>query len=136
MALDELDLTLDHVTLSVADLGVARAFYAETLAPLGLTMVADLPAEVAGVAFCGFGLGRKGTFWLAERGQQSPAFHVCFRAQSRAEVRAFHAAGLAAGGTDHGAPGVREIYHPAYYAAFLLSPEGHNVEAVCFEPEA
>jgi len=129
----ELALTLDHVTLSVARLDVAGAFYARLLEPVGLTPVADLPAEVVGVPCVGFGIGRKSTFWLAERGPQTPAFHVCFRAPSRAAVRAFHAAGLAAGGRDHGAPGVRENYHPAYYAAFVLDPEGHNVEAVCFD---
>ncbi len=135
MPTDELNLVLDHVTLSVADLARAKDFYAAVLPAMGLEIVAELPAEIAGVACVGFGRGRKGSFWVAERGQQSPAFHVCFRAESRQAVRAFHAAGLAAGGQDHGPPGVREVYHPAYYAAFLLDPEGHNVEAVCFEPE-
>lgn len=135
MATDELALTLDHVTLSVADLVRSRDFYEQLLASIGLEIVTELPAEVAGVACTGFGIGRKGTFWLAESGQQSPQFHVCFRAQSRQAVRDFHAAGLAAGGTDNGEPGVREVYHPAYYAAFLLDLEGHNVEAVCFEEE-
>ncbi len=133
---DELALTIDHVTLSVQDIDIACEFYTRLLATVGLQLVADLPAEVAGVPFVGFGIGRKGTFWLAQRGTQTPAFHACFRVSTRAAVRAFHEAGLAAGGEDHGAPGVREIYHPAYYAAFILDPEGHNVEAVCFEPEA
>ena len=132
----ELNLTIDHLTLSVAELERARDFYTQLLAPIGLVLVAELSAEVAGVDCAGFGIGRKGTFWIAEEGQQSPPFHVCFRAPSRQAVRAFHAAGLAAGGKDNGAPGVREIYHPAYYAAFIIDPEGHNVEAVCFEPEA
>ena len=135
MATDELALTLDHVTLSVADLARSRDFYEQLLASIDLEIVAELPAEVAGVACTGFGRGRKGTFWLAESGQQSPQFHVCFRAESRKAVRDFHAAGLAAGGADNGEPGVREVYHPAYYAAFVLDPEGHNVEAVCFEEE-
>ena len=132
---DELRLTLDHVTLSVGDLDVSRAFYSRLLEPLGLELVADISAEQAGTAYAGFGIGRKGSFWLSETGVQTPQFHACFRAKTREQVRQFHAAGLANGGTDNGAPGVREIYHPAYYAAFVLDPEGHNIEAVCFEPE-
>ncbi len=135
MSQDELKLTLDHVTLSVEDLPRARDFYRRLLEPIGLEIVAEVPASVADVPVVGFGIGRKGAFWLAESGRQTPAFHVCFRAPSRAAVRAFHEAGMAAGGSDHGAPGIREEYHPAYYAAFVLDPEGHNVEAVCFEPE-
>lgn len=135
--MNELQLTIDHISLSVSDLARAKAFFTQALAPLGLGLINEFTAEQSGsVAFAGFGLGRKGTLWLAESGQQTPATHICFRATSRAEVRAFHAAGLAAGGTDHGAPGIREMYHPAYYAAFVLDPEGHNIEAVCFEPEA
>ncbi len=133
---DELRLTVDHVSLSVADLARAKAFYASTLAPLGLGVVAELGPEITGTVACvGFGIGRKGTLWLAAHGAQTPASHLCFRARSRDEVRRFHAAALEAGGTDHGAPGVRELYHPAYYAAFVLDPEGHNIEAVCFEAE-
>ena len=133
--MDELELTLDHVSLSVADLDAAKAFYEPTLAALGIEVVAELPAEVAGVRCMGLGRGRKGSFWVAQSGQQTPPFHVCFRAPTRASVRAFYKAGLASGGTDNGPPGIREIYHPAYYAAFLRDPEGHNVEAVCFELE-
>lgn len=134
--MDELRLTLDHITLSVSDLTRAREFYARALAPVGLEVVGAVTAEQSGtVAYVGFGIGRKGTLWLAEKGQQSPAAHVCFRATTRAAVRAFHEAALAAGGTDNGGPGARSEYHEAYYAAFVLSPEGHNIEAVCFEPE-
>lgn len=134
---DELTPRLDHVSLSVEDLDRGVAFYTPLLEALGLERVAELGPEVAGSVSCaGFGVGRKSQLWLAETGRQSPRAHLCFRARSRAEVRAFHAAGLAAGGTDNGAPGVRELYHPAYYAAFVLDPEGHNIEAVCFEPEA
>jgi catechol 2,3-dioxygenase-like lactoylglutathione lyase family enzyme len=135
--MDELRLVLDHTTLSVSDLPTARAFYVEALAPLGLAVVAEFTAEQTGtVAFAGFGIGRKGALWLAATGPQSPKTHLCFRARTRAEVRAFYAAALHAGGTDNGGPGPREIYHPAYYAAFVLDLEGHNIEAVCFEPEA
>jgi catechol 2,3-dioxygenase-like lactoylglutathione lyase family enzyme len=99
--------------------------------------VGEFTAEQSGsVAFLGFGVGRKGQLWISEKGKQSPEFHVCFRVTSREAVRAFHTAGLANGGQDNGAPGIREIYHPAYYAAFVKDPEGHNIEAVCFEEEA
>jgi catechol 2,3-dioxygenase-like lactoylglutathione lyase family enzyme len=130
---DELRLTIDHVTLSVDNLDVAKSFYGAALEPLGLELVAEIGADITGtVAFAGFGIGRKGTLWLAQRGQQTPATHICFRASSRAAVEAFHAAALAAGATDNGGPGVRPQYHPSYYAAFVLDPEGHNIEAVTF----
>lgn len=134
---DQLKLTIDHVTLSVADLARAKSFYTDALAPLGLALVGEVGADVTGTnAFAGFGIGSKGTLWLAEKGQQAPAFHICFRADRRAAVDAFYAAALAAGGTDNGKPGVRPEYHPAYYAAFVLDPEGHNIEAVTFAEAA
>ena len=133
---NELKMTLDHISLSVADLGRAKRFYAAALAGIGMELVGEVTAEQTGsTAHAGFGIGRKGHFWLAEAGQQTPPSHICFRADSRQAVRAFHKAGLAHGGTDNGAPGIREIYHPEYYAAFIKDPEGHNIEAVCFEPE-
>ncbi|MFP6663465.1 MAG: VOC family protein [Deltaproteobacteria bacterium] len=135
--MSDLNLMIDHVSLSVEDLGRAKAFYAQALAPIGLETVGEVSAEQSGtVALVGFGIGRKGSFWVAQRGRQSPAAHICFRAPTRAAVRAFYAAALAAGGEDNGAPGIRLEYHPAYYAAFVLSPEAHNIEAVCFEDEA
>ena len=131
---DELALTIDHVSLSVADMERAKAFYMSALEPAGLELVADLSADVTGSARAvAFGIGRKGNLWLADTGAQTPKAHICFRVGSRAAVRAFHAAALAAGGTDNGAPGVREIYHPEYYAAFVCDPEGHNIEVVTFE---
>jgi catechol 2,3-dioxygenase-like lactoylglutathione lyase family enzyme len=134
--MEQLNLTIDHVTLSVADIQRAKAFYASALEPLGLALVGEFSAEVTGdVAMVGFGIGRKGTLWIAARGQQTPATHICFRASTRACVRDFHSAALDAGGADNGAPGPRPEYHDAYYAAFVLDPEGHNIEAVCFEPE-
>ena len=132
----ELKMMLDHISLSVADLGRAKRFYAATLGEIGMELVGEVTAEQTGsVAHAGFGIGRKGQFWLAEAGRQTPPSHICFRADSRQAVRAFHKAGLAHGGADNGAPGIREIYHPEYYAAFVTDPEGHNIEAVCFEPE-
>lgn len=134
--MSELNLTLDHVSLSVADMGRAKPFYLAALGALGLEQVGEFTAEQSGtVHFVGFGRGRKGSLWVAASGRQTPATHICFRAQTRQQVRDFYEAGLKAGGSDNGAPGVRESYHPAYYAAFLNDPEGHNIEAVCFEAE-
>ena len=129
-------LIIDHVSLSVEDLEHAKSFYAKALAPLGLEIVREVTAEQSGsVAFVGFGSGRKGCLWVAHHGRQTPTTHICFRAPTRAAVRAFHAAALDAGAKDNGGPGVRREYHDAYYAAFVLCPEGHNIEAVCFENE-
>ncbi len=133
---EELRLAIDHISLSVADLAKAKAFYSALLSPLGLELVGEVTAEQSGtVAFAGYGIGRKGQLWIAEKGRQTPSTHICFRALSREAVRKFYAAGIAGGGTDNGPPGVREVYHPEYYAAFILDPEGHNIEAVTFEPE-
>jgi catechol 2,3-dioxygenase-like lactoylglutathione lyase family enzyme len=133
----ELKMMLDHVSLSVVDLDRAKRFYAATLSELGMELVGEVTAEQSGsVAHAGFGIGRKGQLWLSGDGPQMPSAHICFRAGSRQAVRDFYAAGLANGGSDNGAPGIRAIYHPEYYAAFVTDPEGHNIEAVCFEPEA
>jgi hypothetical protein len=103
----------------------------------GVEVVGEVTAKQSGsVGFVGFGIGRKGSLWVAHKGRQTPATHICFRAPTRAAVRDFHAAALDAGAKDNGGPGVRPEYHDAYYAAFVLSPEGHNIEAVCFEGES
>ncbi|GAA6155610.1 VOC family protein [Pyruvatibacter sp. HU-CL02332] len=131
---DELALTIDHLTLSVADIAKAKAFYEKALAPAGLELVAELTPDITGGAhFVAFGKGRKGNLWIAATGHQTPTTHFCFRVGSRAAVRAFHEQAIAAGGVDNGAPGVREMYHPEYYAAFVTDPEGHNVECVTFD---
>ena len=79
----------------------------------------------------GFGVAPKPDFWIGEGAPNVPPIHVAFRAESRAQVDAFHKAAVAAGGRDNGAPGLREHYHPNYYGAFVLDPDGHNIEAVC-----
>ena len=132
----ELKLIIDHTVLSVEDISRAKEFYSKALAPLGIEQVGEVSAEMSGsVAFVGFGFGRKGSLWIAEKGRQTPATHICFRAPSRDAVRSFYEAALAEGGHDNGAPGIRPEYHPEYYAAFVLDPEGHNIEAVCFNDE-
>jgi len=123
---------LDHVSLSVSDMARAKAFYAQALAPLGITIMMELPKSVTGdYDVAGLGKSPKPDFWLADAGKATPRVHVAFAAASRAEVDAFYAAGMAAGGKDNGAPGIRAHYHPNYYGAFVLDPDGNNIEAVC-----
>jgi catechol 2,3-dioxygenase-like lactoylglutathione lyase family enzyme len=121
---------LDHVGLNVRDLAVARAFYERALEPLGY-----LPRLEHGTHVGFVGPERYPHFWLARREPAGTGTHVCFRAESRAVVDAFHAAGVAAGGTDNGGPGLRPQYDERYYAAFVLDPDGNNVEAVTYEAE-
>lgn len=83
----------------------------------------------------GLAIDGKPDFWLRAGVKTTPAVHVAFRAQSRALVDQFYKAAIAAGGKDNGAPGIREIYHPTYYGAFVLDPDGHNIEAVCHDAE-
>jgi catechol 2,3-dioxygenase-like lactoylglutathione lyase family enzyme len=120
---------LDHITLRVHDLAASKAFYTALLAPLGYEVVMDFPEGL------GMGVGGKPDFWLTEDKVASPQ-HVAFAAPSRAAVDAFHAAGLAAGGRDNGAPGLRVHYHPNYYGAFIDDPSGHHMEAVIHTPPA
>jgi catechol 2,3-dioxygenase-like lactoylglutathione lyase family enzyme len=122
-------LCLDHVSLHVADAPRAIAFYRAALAPLDIAVAMEAP----GGAAAGFGAAGKPSFWVAPGGPTHPPVHVAFRAASRAAVDRFHAAAIAAGGTDNGAPGVRLQYRSDYYAAFVRDPEGHNIEAVCFD---
>ena len=122
---------LDHVGFTVTDYERSKAFYAKALAPLGLTLLMEPSGRAAG-----FGEGGKPFFWIETRGPAvQRGLHVAFAVESRETVDAFHAAALAAGGTDNGAPGVRAIYHPTYYGAYVLDPDGNNVEAVCHRPE-
>ena len=120
---------LDHVGLSVSDYDRSRAFYEKALAPLGLKLMKEPIPDIGG-----FGKDFP-FFWISNRGlPPSSEVHVAFSADSRETVDAFHAAALEAGATDNGGPGVREIYHPDYYGAFVLDPDGNNVEAVCHKP--
>jgi catechol 2,3-dioxygenase-like lactoylglutathione lyase family enzyme len=121
---------LDHVSLNVSDYDRSRDFYARALAPLGLSLLMEPVARMGG-----FGVGGKPWFWITDlRRPTTENVHVAFTAPDRETVDAFHAAALAAGGTDNGPPGVRELYHPTYYGAFVLDPDGNNVEAVCHKP--
>lgn len=123
-------MIIDHLGLAVADATRSRAFFARALAPLGIEPV----MEVQG--WSGFGRAGKPEFWFGEHRQPQAPMHIAFLAETREQVDAFYREALAAGGRDNGAPGVREIYHPHYYGAFVLDPDGHNIEAVCHAPPA
>jgi catechol 2,3-dioxygenase-like lactoylglutathione lyase family enzyme len=120
---------LDHVGLDVGNYERSKGFYEKALAPLGLKLLME---PVRGVA--GFGDGQKPFFWIGTRGAPQSGVHVAFTADNREAVDSFHAAALEAGATNNGGPGVREIYHPTYYGAYVLDPDGNNVEAVCHKP--
>ena len=130
---------IDHLGLACSDYARSRAFYERALAPLGLAVVMEVArAESGGYEGCGFGENRKPEFWLGSSPGSSAGsrpVHVAFRAADRKTVAAFYAAAIAAGGRDNGAPGLRLHYHPNYYGAFVLDPDGHNIEAVCHHPE-
>lgn len=126
---------LDHIGLTVADYGRSRAFFDATLKPLGIAVMMEVTAEqTGGHAHCGYGAEMKPFFWFGTGGPATAGVHVAFTAQDRATVDAFYVAALAAGGRDNGPPGIRAHYHPNYYGAFVLDPDGHNVEAVCHAP--
>lgn len=117
----------DHVGLNVRDYQKSRAFYERALASLGWTVSMEFDQHKA----VAFGTTDKPEFWIVEREPFGTGTHVAFTADDRATVDAFHAAAVAAGGRDNGPPGLREHYHPTYYAAFVLDPDENNVEVVC-----
>ncbi|WP_029004715.1 VOC family protein [Azorhizobium doebereinerae] len=126
---------LDHIGVAVSDFARAKAFYTAALAPLGIACAMEVSAAETGtVAHAGFGPGGKPVFWISPAPGAVGPVHVAFAAPDRDAVDAFHRAALAAGGRDNGAPGLRPHYHPSYYAAFVLDPDGHNIEAVCHSP--
>jgi catechol 2,3-dioxygenase-like lactoylglutathione lyase family enzyme len=122
---------IDHTGVNCSDFSISKVFYQKALAPLGYEVVLDFAPQ--GMNAAGFGEKGKPDFWLGEGAAQKPPVHIAFRAASRKVVDAFYAAALASGGKDNGAPGLRPQYHPNYYGAFVLDPDGHNIEAVCHE---
>jgi catechol 2,3-dioxygenase-like lactoylglutathione lyase family enzyme len=127
---------IDHIGLAVKDMDRAKAFYVGALKPLGLRVIMEVTAEeTRGDAHAGFGKDNKAFFWIGTGNRPKGGAHVAFAAQTRAEVDSFHRAALAAGGRDNGAPGPRPHYHKHYYGAFVLDPDGNNIEAVCHRPE-
>lgn len=127
---------IDHTGLTVGDPEKSRRFYEAALAPLGYRVLMEVPTQFTGGAVVlGFGVPPKPDFWVHEGTPQKPPLHVAFRAESRAQVDEFYKAALAAGGKDNGPPGLRPQYHKDYYGAFVLDPDGHNIEAVCHDPQ-
>jgi catechol 2,3-dioxygenase-like lactoylglutathione lyase family enzyme len=122
---------LDHVTIGVTDFDRSKAFYDKALGPLGIER---LYAE--GKIFAGYGAEEKAFFWIGLREGTQTGAHIAFTVPDRATVDAFYKAGIAAGGQDNGQPGLRPHYHENYYGAFILDPDGHNIEAVCHTAEA
>jgi catechol 2,3-dioxygenase-like lactoylglutathione lyase family enzyme len=125
---------IDHVGFSVSDYARARSFYEKALAPLGYGLIMEVTAEQTGQPAAGFGSGGKPDLWIGGEGMLQPPVHIAIVANDRQMVDAFYRAAIAAGGKDNGAPGLRPHYHPNYYAAFALDPDGHNIEAVCHLP--
>ncbi len=120
----------DHVVIGVSDYAANKAFFLKALEPLDIAVVQEGPL---GVELSTDGRSSLCFFQTEEK----PAYlHLAFRAERRQQVEAFHRAALAAGGRDHGAPGLRPQYHATYYAAFVIGPDGHNIEVVCHDPEA
>lgn len=126
---------IDHIGIRVSNLQKSKAFYLAAFAPIHYQLLMEFPAVVTGtVDVAGFGEAPKPDFWISEAvGAISPV-HVAICVSSRTEVDAFYNAALEAGGRDNGAPGLRPHYHPDYYGAFILDPDGHNIEAVCHQP--
>jgi len=125
---------LDHIGLPVGDYARSKSFYEKALAPLGYVLVMEMQQDERDAKAAGFGIGGKPDFWIGGEGKLNKPLHVALAASDRASVDAFHKAALAAGATDNGPPGLRPHYHPNYYAAFVLDPDGHNIEAVCHKP--
>ena len=127
---------IDHLGINVSDFEKSKSFYDKAMAPLGASLLYMVPQEYTdGAKVGGYGRDRP-VFWLSDSTDKPRSTqHVAFTARSRAEVDAFHASALAAGGTDNGGPGLRPHYHPNYYGAFVFDPDGNNVEAVCHDPE-
>jgi catechol 2,3-dioxygenase-like lactoylglutathione lyase family enzyme len=123
-------MIIDHIGIGVRDFAASRVFYTAALKPLGIGII----MEFEGAA--GMGRGQKPEFWFSgtPAASQHPV-HLALAAENRAQVRAFHDAAIKAGGKDNGPPGIREQYHPTYYGAFVLDPDGNNLEAVCHGAE-
>jgi catechol 2,3-dioxygenase-like lactoylglutathione lyase family enzyme len=121
-------MPIDHTAVYVTDLDRSKSFYADALKPLGYSLQFEMGE------FLGFGDGQMPNFGVVRRDPVGDG-HVAFSASDRATVDAFHQAAIAAGGTDNGAPGLREHYHPTYYAAYVRDFDGNNIEAVCHTPE-
>ncbi len=126
---------MDHVGFAVTEFDRSKRFYTAALAPLSITLIMEVTPEQTGLgSYAGFGADGKAFFWIGNHGRPLTGLHVAFTAASRAQVDEFHRAALRIGGRDNGAPGLRPHYHENYYGAFVLDPDGNNIEAVCHLP--
>lgn len=127
---------IDHTGIVASDFDKSKMFYSKVLSAIGYSLLMELPASVTGKTdVAGFGEAPKPDFWISKGSPNNPPVHVAFRVGARVQVDAFYKAAIAAGAWDNGQPGLRPYYHPHYYGAFVLDPDGHNIEAVCHEPE-
>jgi catechol 2,3-dioxygenase-like lactoylglutathione lyase family enzyme len=122
---------IDHIGFPVTDYARAKAFYMQALAPLGYALIVEVQQNEHDALAAGFGVDGRPDFWIGGEGGLEKPLHVAIVARDRAAVDAFYKAALTAGAKDNGAPGIRAHYHPNYYGAFVLDPDGHNIEAVC-----
>ncbi|EJN01631.1 VOC family protein [Phyllobacterium sp. YR531] len=122
----------DHVKFGVSDYAASKAFYLKALEPIGATVISE-GSPTYGVELSS---QDEASLCLYETEEKPAHLHLAFKAKSRQQVDAFYHAALAAGGKDNGAPGLRPRYHAHYYAAFVIDPDGHNIEMVCHKPEA
>ena len=121
-------MIFDHVVLSVSDVNKSKDFYSDALLPLGIMLIREEDGCI------GFGANKKPSFWICSDNVIQKPMHIAFIAEDRKAVEMFHEAAIAAGGKNNGNPGIREHYHPHYYGAFVIDPDGHNIEAVCRKP--
>jgi catechol 2,3-dioxygenase-like lactoylglutathione lyase family enzyme len=128
---------IDHIGFAVSNFLHSKKFYLSALEPLGIGIVMEVtPEQSGGSAHLGFGDNGKPYFWIDDgEGMVRGRLHIAFAAKTRAAVDAFYQAAIAAGGKDNGKPGPRPHYHEHYYGAFVLDPDGHNIEAVCHNRE-
>jgi len=122
-------MIIDHISITVSNYKESKNFYQKALDPLGYKLVMEI------MGWAGFGIGKKAEFWMSEGYKAQNPMHIAFLADNREQVDNFYKAAIEARGKDNGAPGIRTIYHPDYYGAFVIGPDGHNIEAVCHKPE-
>lgn len=121
---------IDHISYAVKNYESSRDFFQKALAPLGYELLHEFEGKSGG-----FGAAGKPDLWIFEGETPKSRIHLAFRGETRKDVDAFYEAAIAAGGEDNGKPGLRPHYHPNYYGAFIIDPDGHNIEAVCHTPE-
>ena len=125
---------IDHIGINVSNFEYSKNFYTATLAPLGYKLCKEYdPTSIVPKYAAGFGTDGTADFWIVDEQVNTPRIHVAFTAESWEQVNAFHSAAIASGGKDNGAPKLRaHYYHSNYYGAFILDPNGHNIEVVCY----